>query len=115
MGIRSFAIGIGVVFRVEEDQGLGVADLEPGSSELVTKCAGQVRVGEPCPPCIKELAHPLGIVGMPDNGVPVGVQDKRPPPRAEDSIQLGECVGQVSDVLIDLYGYSRVEGRIGER
>jgi hypothetical protein len=35
----SDAVGIGVVFRVEEDQGLGVADLEPGSLELVTKCA----------------------------------------------------------------------------
>jgi hypothetical protein len=59
----SDAVGIGVVLRVEEDQGLGRADLEPGISELVAKCAGQMRVGEPCPPCIKEPAHPLGIVG----------------------------------------------------
>ena len=51
---------------------------------------------------------------MPDNGVPVCVEDKRLPPGAEDSIQLGECVGQVSEVLINLDGHSRVEGRIGE-
>src|SRR5829696_3406062 len=46
------AVGVGVVLRVEQNQGLGMADLEPGSLELVTKCAGQVWVGEPCPPCI---------------------------------------------------------------
>jgi hypothetical protein len=28
-----------------------------------------MRVGEPGAPCVQELAHLFGIVGMPDNGV----------------------------------------------
>jgi hypothetical protein len=89
-----------------------VVGLKAGILESPSQCTGKVRVGEPLHPCRKEPLHPLVISCIPDDGIPVSVEDERASAAAEDPKEFGECGLGIGDVLVDLSRDGRVEGLI---
>src|SRR5215207_7321540 len=72
------AVGVGTVVGIEQHQHLRLVDREANSTKLAGQRAGEVRVGEPLGPGGQESSHSVGVGGVPDDRVPVGVKDQCP-------------------------------------
>src|SRR5215218_1201538 len=71
-------------------------------------------IGEPLRPGSKEPVHASLVAGVPDDRVPVGVEDQRACTDAKHTVEFGQCSIQVGDVLVHLSGNRHVEGFIPE-
>ena len=80
----------------------------------VTKLGGEVRcstrVDQVLVPRGQDPPHPLGVVAVPDNGIPVGVHHEQSPARAEHPVRLGQRRRDVRHVLHHLGRHGQVEG-----
>jgi hypothetical protein len=96
------AIGVGVVLGVEDDEDFPAEDLKPGGPEPVRQRARQMRVGKSPGPEGQDTAHEGFIGGIPDDGVPVRVEDDSAGTGTQDSLELCKRQIDVLYVLVDL-------------
>jgi hypothetical protein len=74
-----------------------------------------MRVGEALRPRLDDRVHAPAVLGVPDQRVPIGVEDNEPAPWTQDAVGLAKGLVDVIEVLVDLSGRECVEGCIVER
>ena len=66
-------------------------------------------------PSLEDASRKGGIRPVPNDGVPVGVDDQKTPARSQNTIGFREGDKEVGHEFVDLGGDDSVEGRVWKR